>query len=217
MARLDPAEELSDLRNVWRSAARTVHPGEYGTRGVELFTSSKHLLNEEERYPVRVPIRCEGCQVLEYRGDIDKTCILGVSAFHDTDSIQDFFDKNHEYIQSCRCCGKSMKIVHGYKELLCIDIRDRPDVLVNTHIDVRQTLYRLAGVIYFGNFHFTARVITKDGRVYSHDGMDGAYSSYQGQLDGHGSRGLDLKVLGGKPALILVYCEDLVSNAEHTR
>jgi hypothetical protein len=42
--------------------------------------------------------------------------------------------------------------------------------------------YRLVGMVYFGGFHFVARTITPDNRVYVHDGMNGPYSTYEGTL-----------------------------------
>ena len=34
-----------------------------------------------------------------------------------------------------------------------------------------QGIYRLCGLIYFGEFHFTSRIVDHSGEVYYHDGM----------------------------------------------
>jgi hypothetical protein len=36
------------------------------------------------------------------------------------------------------------------------------------------------GVVYFGGSHFVSRIITTEGKVYYHDGMDGPYSTFEG-------------------------------------
>ncbi|KAF6751772.1 hypothetical protein DFP72DRAFT_794152, partial [Ephemerocybe angulata] len=43
--------------------------------------------------------------------------------------------------------------------------------------------YRLVGVVYYGDYHFVSRVITRDNKVYAHDGMEGGSSTYEGTLD----------------------------------
>ena len=45
--------------------------------------------------------------------------------------------------------------------------------------DVR-TRYHLRGLLFFGNFHFTSRIISAEGDVWYHDGVDGSESSSQG-------------------------------------
>ena len=38
-------------------------------------------------------------------------------------------------------------------------------------INGRNTILRLKGIIYHGNFHFISRIITNDGKIWLHDGM----------------------------------------------
>ena len=50
-------------------------------------------------------------------------------------------------------------------------------------VEVQDQQYRLCGVVYFGNFHFTSRVITAAGDVLFYDGMvDDGNCSYDGNL-----------------------------------
>jgi hypothetical protein len=42
------------------------------------------------------------------------------------------------------------------------------------------TRYHLRGLLYFGNFHFTSRIISAEGDVWYHDGMDSRESRSQG-------------------------------------
>ncbi|KAI0354008.1 hypothetical protein OH77DRAFT_1405729 [Trametes cingulata] len=65
-------------------------------------------------------------------------------------------------------------------------------------------MYRLCGLIYFGKFHFTCRVVTGSGKVHLHDGMKtGKKLVPEGNLIN-----MDSKMLGklGKRKLsVLVY------------
>ena len=50
-------------------------------------------------------------------------------------------------------------------------------------VEVQDQQYRLCGIVYFGNFHFTSRVITAAGDVLFYDGMvDDGNCSYDGNL-----------------------------------
>ena len=39
------------------------------------------------------------------------------------------------------------------------------------YTSMNNSQYRLCGLVYFSNWHFTARVITEDGNIWFHDGM----------------------------------------------
>ncbi|KAI0083775.1 hypothetical protein BDY19DRAFT_873061, partial [Irpex rosettiformis] len=44
--------------------------------------------------------------------------------------------------------------------------------------------YRLAGIIYFGDFHFTCRVIDNNGHIWYNDGIQtGSQSQYESHID----------------------------------
>ena len=44
--------------------------------------------------------------------------------------------------------------------------------------------YRLCGIIYFGDFHFTSRIIEADGKTWYNDGVElGRRSKFQGNID----------------------------------
>ncbi|KAI0349212.1 hypothetical protein OH77DRAFT_1440553 [Trametes cingulata] len=45
------------------------------------------------------------------------------------------------------------------------------DISPQITLPERQEMYRLCGLIYFGKFHFTCRVVTGSGEVHLHDGM----------------------------------------------
>ena len=52
--------------------------------------------------------------------------------------------------------------------------------------------YRLCGLIYLGNFHFTARIVQNDGSVWYHDGIrTGNKCAYEGHIDSMTTRKLN--------------------------
>ena len=51
-------------------------------------------------------------------------------------------------------------------------------------ITLENTQYQLVGLVYFGSFHFTARIIDKDGSIWYHDGVrTGRQCVYEGNLN----------------------------------
>lgn len=49
-----------------------------------------------------------------------------------------------------------------------------PDIDTQLEISIRESnfLYRLRGIIYFGDNHFTARIVSNEGTTWFHDGME---------------------------------------------
>jgi hypothetical protein len=110
----------------------------------------------------------------------------------------------HEPIDHCADCGGKVFVMHKLRELLCFDLYEQGSIL-DPSVDMGEKgFYRLAGVIYYRDFHFISRVITKGGKMYTHDGMHGTSSVYDGMLDNE----YDLKWLNtcnGRAASIAVY------------
>ncbi|KAI9069009.1 hypothetical protein FKP32DRAFT_1560572, partial [Trametes sanguinea] len=64
--------------------------------------------------------------------------------------------------------------------------------------------YRLCGLIYFGQFHFTSQVVTRSGEVYSHDGIKtGSKLTFKGNLVGMDSK--MLSKLGKRKLSVVIY------------
>ena len=72
-----------------------------------------------------------------------------------------------------------------------------------------QIVYILRGVIYFGDDHFTCRIVNEDGLVWYHDGIATQNSViYEGKL---GDTKLDLKKCRDKIASGAIYSKKIVS------
>ena len=64
-----------------------------------------------------------------------------------------------------------------------------------------RTVLKLRGLIYYGNFHFTCRIISDNGVIWFHDGMiNGRITIFDGKLDEitskelHTCRGKNLEI-----------------------
>lgn len=67
--------------------------------------------------------------------------------------------------------------------------------------------YTLKGVVYFGEFHFTARMVLENGSVWYHDGMEtGKGCEYEGHQEDMSDS--DLIMCRGKRATLAVYSRE---------
>lgn len=64
--------------------------------------------------------------------------------------------------------------------------------------------YRLAGIVYHGNFHFSSRLFLPDDTVWVYDGqINGGYATLEVNLTPDYT--VELATLNGKKAHVLVY------------
>ncbi|KAJ3541025.1 hypothetical protein NMY22_g4055 [Coprinellus aureogranulatus] len=204
----DPEMELSSVRNSLRRRLRDTYPAHYpsGSAGVDLLTLSRHLLN----VPVpRGPVSacCLTCRVNETVVGDHISRICRYSELYRWISIQHFIEANKRPVSPCQRCGRNRHLVHEFDEVLTFQVAECPDILLNSRIDIQDWgTYRLAGVIYYdANMgHFTSRAIRLDNKVYSHDGMNGGYSEYEGLLD-HSLQAPSLNELRGAKASLAIY------------
>lgn len=94
--------------------------------------------------------------------------------------------------------GRDQEHVHHLAPaLLCVELVGSRNCMIEPQLQFGEFgEYRLIGIVYFGGFHFISRIITTDKNVYLHDGMNGAYATYEGCI------GVDFQVEG------LGCCED---------
>ena len=127
-------------------------------------------------------------------------------------STADFFRHSiaHGISRKCeKCDGMMEKVTHFHKSptiLLCA--LNNAELTLSRRLTLnvghRQKTYYLRGIIYFGNFHFTSRIVMGNGNVWFHDGI-----ATGGRTQRHGRLAylsdLDLMICDGKKAAILVY------------
>jgi hypothetical protein len=78
----------------------------------------------------------------------------------------------------CRVCNQLLVQKYQFVTKPCLFVMDtcgavvRPDVVLQVRINNEICFYDLRGVTYFGNAHFVSRIITPEGQVWYHDGIE---------------------------------------------
>jgi hypothetical protein len=119
----------------------------------------------------------------------------------------------------CALCQGAVYTNNIYPPLICIQIpldsvrrsRKTPGMLIDTHLELREKNYVLAGVVYWSGIdaHFETRTITSDGQVHRYDGMK---SDGELKLDGKvykGCRTEWLSTLDHRQAVLALYVDEI--------
>ncbi|KAF6747328.1 hypothetical protein DFP72DRAFT_821903, partial [Ephemerocybe angulata] len=207
----DPEEELTKVRNAWRTVLRESHPGEYPTGGIgtDIIALSEHLLGYSF-CGTQVTTSCSGCnvrakEVTAMPANVGRLVSIGGEAL----SLQNFIDESALPLRRCHSCDGEICVKNVYSEVLTFQCIETTEMMFNDRIEVGLWgTYRLAGLIYYGNDHFTSRVITRDNKVYFHDGMDGGHSTYEGILGRSFPTGNLRKCDGRTPSLAVYVLAD---------
>jgi hypothetical protein len=182
----DLGEDLLNARDQMRLSLRQLHPGDYvaGTMGVDIVSLSLHLLGR----PVRSTDAITACSSCQHGWSIQGLGFAQLQPFNiitdEEQSVQSAVDERLKCTVPCPRCSQPAMLQHPFTEFLCFQVVDQTDILINSRIECGAWgTYHLAGVVYFGGRHFTARVIAMDNKIYMHVGVDGPYSVYDGILD----------------------------------
>ena len=117
---------------------------------------------------------------------------------------------NEETDKNCATCNEKLLIIKKFAFPLPFIALDFSGQII--HIDATftvsisnvETSYKLCGIIYFGDAHYTARVISDSGMVWFHDGIaTGQELLYEGVLNQN--ENISLNNCEGKDALIAIY------------
>ncbi|KAF6748649.1 hypothetical protein DFP72DRAFT_819901 [Ephemerocybe angulata] len=207
MNKHDPEREMTRVRDEWRATIRDRRPAQYpeGRQGVDIIELSQDLLGYRFR-GLTTATTCGSCNKHASECGSTPGTIAPFCSVRRALSIQDFVDQCFRPFRHCSTCGGEVFIRHKHSEVLCFEIVEtEDDLLLNSRLQVGEWgSYRLAGVIYYGDNHFISRVVTRDNKVYSHDGMDGVHSTYEGVLD-QGWSSKELNTCNDKAASLAIY------------
>ncbi|KAF6758491.1 hypothetical protein DFP72DRAFT_753604, partial [Ephemerocybe angulata] len=174
MPQRDPETEVTIVRDEWRDTLRETYPGAYpaGREGADIMNMTENLLGYQFRGS-GVKTRCVGCNesAVEYPAGAVRS--LGAfSPIRDAISVQEFVDEAFRPLRVCVTCGGDILAKHRRSEVIAFEVADAGEVLLNKRVEMGPWgLYRLAGTIYYGDQHFISRVITREDKIYGHDGM----------------------------------------------
>lgn len=178
-----PGEELTTkivkVCNELRSLFQDVFPQDYpaGQRGVEMVQFSHHLIDDGS-FGNRSSRCCVDCLQCYDQDDSNGQAIYRYTLCLLASSIGVYLAECLSAIARCQLCSATM--TYTAHKLLCMHVGDVPNIVIENELHLKGVgIYRLVGIVYFGNFHFVSRSITSDKMVYVHDGMNGPYSTFE--------------------------------------
>ena len=138
----------------------------------------------------------------------DNTCLISAGNTIYASVLEWMTSMNEESQRSCITCSEKLTLVKTFPFPLLFIALDFAGQLM--HVDATFTVsinnaeicYRLCGVIYFGDSHFTSHVINDNHMVWFHDGrVTCEKMTYEGMLDNTFS----LNQCGDKEAVAAIY------------
>lgn len=207
MPQQDPEQEITGVRDALRNRLREQNVKEFprGRGGVDLFTLTENLL-DYFHITSQCAVTCVECNS---RGQATVATPVTLGRFacvRASATVQQYVDQCLQAGENCGACGGDTLVVHNYAELISFEVVEAtPSLVVEDRIKVGDWgMYRLVGVIYYGDFHFVSRAFTRDNKVYYHDGIEGSNSTFEGVLTDTFLQ-TDLNVCRGKRMSLVVY------------
>ncbi|KAF5309724.1 hypothetical protein D9611_014437 [Ephemerocybe angulata] len=94
------------------------------------------------------------------------------------ETVSNYLSKLERVAGRCAECTGDLMVENEYPALLCLQLPNLPGTVlekrltIDTVVNLASCTYRLAGIVYWGGYHFTARVVSNKNAVYRYDGME---------------------------------------------
>jgi hypothetical protein len=130
-----------------------------------------------------------------------------------SDSVADVIRRflNMKTLKKCKDCNNEIYKNIYFNNMPYILFIHLPytSVKISIKFKLNNVLFKLRGIVYHGDYHYTARLMSSDGSVWYHDGMNnGNLTSAEGNFQS-GFKRSTLNTCKGKNVCILVYNQDL--------
>jgi hypothetical protein len=171
---------LEDARDGVRHYLHQLHPAIFaeGAVGTSVAAVARHLLKPSETV-TSSQVQCTEC---DYEGpEVDDKLDFVVCADKNTKgSTSKWMGKIQEKSrQRCPTCSKRKltSSIH-YDEVPKLLVLEYPNIDLKTshHLTYRvggeDTVLHLRGIIYHGGYHFTSRIMSTEGDIWYHDGIN---------------------------------------------
>ena len=137
---------------------------------------------------IKSVLKCEYGHEIE---ENNNTCCLITASFQRINSIQDWVSDLKEPTHfTCYTCGNAVHEVFTIEEqlpLIALEFANRHPVIESElliNVNGCATLYKLRGLIYYNDDHFTSQIIHENGMTWFHDGMvTHSYTIYEGHIN----------------------------------
>jgi hypothetical protein len=160
----------------------------YGTAGTSVSSLAINMLSHKDLVSFSYRI----CSQCGFKGeDIPDRLDFVLHPTGNPDAVSVWLNSlQHETHEKCPDCRSALKQPIFFNEPPSILIFDTQSstIKLNKKIkfdcDNQITTLKLRGIVYYGNFHFTARIISPDDIVWYHDGMTtGCMTEREGKLN----------------------------------
>jgi hypothetical protein len=184
---------LESIRDQLRSLLHVGNPDKfkYGQTGTAVCDVMDQLLCNNEKLE-NVSLRCNGCGKIQSRYcPVPYSVIsMGNNFGYKPSTALDLLINNWPQHQTCQfesCKGSMSNLAHFIRSpnMICMDDLPENINLCNSvklmGSNTRNMIFKLVGIVYHGDFHFTSRYICANEMFY-HDGMVARNFTYNGDL-----------------------------------
>jgi hypothetical protein len=159
------------------------------------YTSVHHLLEYILSMPtvtIQSHVMCKNNHTVEDGRPLNNTCCLISAGITQHTSISQWMlTMEEETAHTCSSCQEKLTRVHKFAlplPLIALDLSKQNNIDIDhtfhVFIDNNEVTYKLRGIIYYGQAHFTSRVVCENGMVWHHDGLEtGRNLVYEGTLN----------------------------------
>jgi len=184
----------------------------YGQVGTSVNELAKQLLRSDNIIASAWQ-QCVGCEDESNLHNDLQTCVIQCDYDRDCTTsvcLQKRFRERHFRRRCAQCDGEIDNIMcfDVIPKIIVFAVSDasiRVSKKISFHDDGSMVVFNLKGVVYFGDFHYTARVCT-GGSVWFHDGMaTGRGCTYEKKLSEFTDE--DLSTCNGKTMSLVFYAQ----------
>ena len=173
----DSVYTLEEVRDFMRRSLERADPAVFPWGG---YTGIQYILDYllvTGRSVTSSSVRCPNDHPLNAADLVASSCQIAVLC--QSPNIQAFInDQSVECTSRCRVCHSHIVRRHVFEDtpaVIVFDLSQHPisllESVVITTVNGNRTTYKLRGVMYYLNNHFTSRIISETGHVWYHDGI----------------------------------------------
>jgi len=214
----DVNNEMRSFENVRDTIRHIIHNQDpnmfpFGTRGIDICDLAEKLM--KTLYPLTVSyLQCEDCGNRVYLNTNRSSFVMNCSGTFTGDVSTCFqsiiYSSRRQPCVHCNGQVNEIMVFHESPSFLIFTINNNKTI-INKKLKWKNqnnsVTYRLRGLVYYGDFHFTCRIITQDSRIWFHDGIETRETcQYEGNLDEFHTS--DLLTCGGRKSRLAVYVFD---------
>jgi hypothetical protein len=205
---------LENVRDSVRHKLHTQTPTlfPYGTRGTSVGALASAILSPKEGVAISVP-KCTKCKYSEPAMDDGLGFVLhenGETSKSTSNWLTSLENETHEKCPKCFAALRQPIAFKAVPNLLIFEINS-DNVRISKTIEFVQgdetVVLNVRGLVYYGEFHFVARIIGSQGNIWYHDGIvTGSTCESEGHIETFSRR--KLKTCKGRKVVLVVYGRD---------